>query len=63
MQKSLFECVVRDQDWVGLKARLIKEFDSKEDSLRFYFLVEAAKKKTEHHGVAKPFDVEGTLIV
>ena len=63
VQKSLFECVLRDQDWVLLKSGLLKEFDSSEDSLRFYFLDEASKKKTEHHGIGKPFDVEGPLVV
>ena len=63
VQKSLFECVLRDQDWVILKARLLGEFQAKEDSLRFYFLDEGAKKKTEHHGLGKPLDVEGPLIV
>lgn len=62
VQKSLFECVVREQDWAVLKARLLGEYDAKEDSLRFYFLDETTRRRTEHHGVNKPLDVEGTLI-
>lgn len=63
VQKSLFECLLREQDWIQLKSRLMAEFDVNRDSLRFYFLDEYSKSKTEHHGVAKPVDLGGTLIV
>ena len=62
VQKSIFECVLREQDWVLLKAGLLGEYEAKEDSLRFYFLDEAGRKKTEHYGISKPLDVDGTLI-
>jgi len=62
VQKSLFECVLRDQDWVRLKSRLLNEFDKERDSLRFYFLDELSRSKTEHHGAGKPTDMTGTLI-
>lgn len=63
VQKSVFECVVREQDWVLLRAGLLKEYDDEKDSLRFYFLDEDVRRKTVHLGCAKPLDVEGTLIV
>lgn len=63
VQKSVFECVVRDSDWVGLRHRLLKESLLTQDSLRFYFLDEVARSKTEHHGVKAPVDIEGPLIV
>lgn len=63
VQKSVFECVLREQDWVRLKSNLLREYDAREDSLRFYFLDEGARGKTQHYGVRKPVDVEGTLIV
>ena len=63
VQKSVFECVLRDSDWVGLKNRLLKEIATKEDSLRFYFLDETAKARTEHYGIGKPISLEGPLIV
>ena len=63
VQKSVFECVLREADWVQLKHRLLKEVALKEDSLRFYFLDGTAKAKTEHHGVSCPVDLEGPLIV
>jgi CRISPR-associated protein Cas2 len=63
VQKSLFECLLREADWVKLKHRLLQETALTEDSLRFYFLDEIARMKTEHHGVNCPVDLEGPLIV
>lgn len=63
VQKSVFECVLRDRDWVLLRARLLKEFDASKDSLRFYFLDEATQERTEHHGVGRPLDLEAPLII
>jgi CRISPR-associated protein Cas2 len=63
VQKSVFECVLRERDWVVLKARLLAEYDGAKDSLRFYFLDEAARGKTEHYGNGKPVDLEGPLVV
>lgn len=63
VQKSVFECVLRESDWVSLKHRLLKEIAREEDSLRFYFLDEIAKTKTEHYGVREPVNLEGPLIV
>jgi CRISPR-associated protein Cas2 len=62
VQKSVFECVLRSQDWVRLRTRLLSEIDEKQDSLRFYFIDDDARQKTEHHGIRKPIDLEGTLI-
>ena len=62
VQKSVFECKVGDSQWVQLKHRLLDEMNEKEDSLRFYFIDESAQKKTEHHGLGKPVDLEGPLI-
>jgi len=63
VQKSVFECVVRESDWVKLRDRLLQESLPQEDSLRFYFLDEAARSRTEHHGIRCPVDLEGPLIV
>jgi CRISPR-associated protein Cas2 len=63
VQKSVFECVLREGDWVKLRHRLLQETTLTKDSLRFYFLDEAVRAKTEHHGVKRPVDVEGPLIV
>jgi CRISPR-associated protein Cas2 len=63
VQKSVFECQVGQTEWVRLKDRLLKEIKADEDSLRFYFLDETAKLKTEHHGVEKPMDLTDPLIL
>jgi CRISPR-associated protein Cas2 len=53
VQKSVFECQVGQTEWVQLKHRLLKEIKADQDSLRFYFLDETAKQRTEHHGVGE----------
>lgn len=63
VQKSVFECQVGQTEWVQLKDRLLKEIKVEEDSLRFYYLDETAKQRTEHHGVEKPMDFTEPLIL
>ena len=63
VQKSVFECQVGQKEWVELRDRLLTECDAGEDSLRFYFLDDAAVQRTEHHGVAKPIDLSEPLIL
>lgn len=63
VQKSVFECKVTTADWVVLKHRLLKELSEKEDSLRFYFLDDDNAAKTEHHGLGRPVDLAGPLVV
>ena len=63
VQKSVFECQVGQKEWVQLRAGLLKEIKPEEDSLRFYFLDEAAKLRTEHHGLDKPLDLTEPLIL
>ena len=63
VQKSVFECQVGEAEWARLRDRLLSECKTAEDSLRFYFLDEAAVQRTEHHGVAKPVDLTEPLIL
>jgi CRISPR-associated protein Cas2 len=63
VQKSVFECQVGQADWARLRDRLLSEYKSDEDSLRFYFLDEAAAERTEHYGVAKPVNLTEPLIL
>lgn len=63
VQKSVFECQVGQTEWIQLKDRLLKEIKEEEDSLRFYYLDDAAKKRTEHYGVEKPMDFTEPLIL
>jgi CRISPR-associated protein Cas2 len=61
VQKSVFECLVGEADWVRFRGRLLEEIDAGQDSLRFYFL--DADVRVEHHGAHEPIDMEGPLIV
>jgi CRISPR-associated protein Cas2 len=62
-QKSVFECRLGQAEWALLRNRLLREYESSEDSLRFYFLDAAAVEKTEHHGVLHPLDLTKPLIL
>lgn len=63
VQKSVFECQVGRAEWVLLRDRLLREINTGEDSLRFYFLDVTARARTEHHGVDKPMDLCEPLIL
>lgn len=62
VQNSVFECSVDMEQWTRLKLQLLKEIDTKEDSLRFYFLGNNWRKRLEHHGAKPTVDLEGPLI-
>jgi CRISPR-associated protein Cas2 len=61
VQHSVFECKLEPQHWALLRARLLKEMNESEDSLRFYFL--DTNVRAEHHGTKKPVDLEAPLIL
>lgn len=63
VQYSVFECSVTDREWLLLRQRLLDIIDTTKDSVRVYFLGDDDAKKTEHHGVRKPLDPDGPLIV
>jgi len=63
VQKSVFECQVGQKEWARLRDRLLGEIKTDEDSLRFYFLDQAAKLKIEHHGADQPVDLTEPLIL
>lgn len=63
VQQSVFECHVGPKEWVLLRARLLGEIKADEDSLRFYFLDETARAKTEHHGTDRPLDLTEPLVL
>ncbi|MCY2953160.1 MAG: CRISPR-associated endonuclease Cas2 [Planctomycetota bacterium] len=62
VQNSVFECQVDPAQWTALKARLMELYESKEDSLRFYFLGSNWKRRVEHHGQKASVDLDGLLI-
>lgn len=63
VQYSVFECDVGAAEWTVLRDRLLNEFEPAHDSLRFYFLNVESAQRTEHHGVRKPIDVKGPLVI
>lgn len=63
VQFSVFECEVAPDQWVLLRARLVAEMDAGRDSLRFYFLGAAGRRRVEHVGARPALDLEGPLIL
>lgn len=63
VQNSVFECVVDPTFWTRLRLQLLKEYEPKEDSLRFYFLGANWKHKVEHHGAKQTLDLDEPIIV
>lgn len=63
VQKSVFECIVEPDRWTRLRLQLLDEYDSAEDSLRFYFLGSNFKSRVEHNGAKAPVDLEGPLVI
>lgn len=63
VQFSVFECELAPDQWVLLRARLVGEMNATRDSLRFYFLGAAGKRRIEHIGVRPALDFDDPLIV
>lgn len=63
VQFSVFECVVDPAQWTALRAKLLAEIDTDEDSLRFYFLGANWQRRVEHAGTKASYNPEGPLIV
>lgn len=63
VQFSVFECVLTEEQWVRLRARLLALFDAEKDSLRFYHLGEEASRRIEHHGIKGTEDPRDLLLV
>lgn len=57
VQKSVFEMQLGQKEWVELRARLLKEIDPTQDSLRVYFIDQSSKDRIEHYGVTRPVNV------
>ena len=63
VQFSVFEIEIPPDQWVLLRARLAGEMDPTQDSLRFYFLGSANRRRIEHVGTKPALDFEAPLIV
>ncbi|TAL31750.1 MAG: CRISPR-associated endonuclease Cas2 [Spirochaetes bacterium] len=63
VQKSVFECKLDPARWEFLKDKLLKAYDPREDSLRFYFLGSNWKRRVEHHGLSSSVEHDEPMIV
>lgn len=63
VQNSVFECGVDAAQWTVLRASLMSEASSTQDSLRFYFLGTEWRRRVEHVGAKLSYDPEAPLIL
>lgn len=63
VQNSVFEADLDYGSFLKLKAKLIKEIDPEQDSLRFYYLGNQWEKKIEHIGAKQTYNPEGVIIL
>lgn len=63
VQNSVFECIMDNAKCLEVKHLLEKVIDKEKDSLRFYYLGNNYKRKVEHIGAKKAFDMEGPLVI
>lgn len=63
VQYSVFEVELSKPQWVILRNELLSLIDESRDSIRFYILEADSRDSLEHHGVRRPIDLAGPLIV
>ena len=63
VQNSVFECLLDAAQCRMLQNKLLAIIDDKKDSLRFYYLGNNYKNKTEHFGAKETYEPEGLLLV
>ena len=63
VQNSVFECILDASQLLLLKDRLVSLISEKEDSLRFYYLVNNYQTKVEHFGKKTSYMAEGVLMI
>jgi CRISPR-associated protein Cas2 len=63
VQNSVFECLVDAAQWTRVRAQLVEEINHGKDSLRFYFLGDNWKGRSEHVGTKASYDPQGPLIL
>ena len=62
VQKSVFECSVSEMQYEELRRQLVQCIEEREDSLRFYRLVEPRDRYLKVYGVNGSVDFEAPLI-
>lgn len=63
VQNSVFECLLTEAQFVGLKATLASLINDTTDSIRFYFLGNNWQSRIEQIGKQTSFDPTDTLII
>lgn len=63
VQNSVFECLVDPTQFTELKHRLESIIDPQTDSLRYYYLGNNWKNRSEHFGAKAGYDPEGILLI
>jgi len=63
VQYSVFECTVNDTNRLRMSARLLREIDPEQDSLRIYTLAGDREAVVEAHGRDQYVDFSGPLVV
>lgn len=63
VQNSVFECLITEAQFVGLKAILEAIIDDTSDSIRFYFLGNNWQRRIEKIGKETSYDPTETLII
>ena len=63
VQNSVFECLITEAQFVGLKARLDAIINDTTDSIRFYFLGNNWQKKVEMIGKSTSYDPISVLVI
>lgn len=63
VQKSVFECQVSEMQLEQLERTLLAEIDEKEDSLRFYRIIEPVEVRVKQFGTFRSVDFSGPLVI
>lgn len=63
VQNSVFECLITEAQFVGLKAALEDIINDTTDSIRFYFLGNNWQRRVEKIGMETSYDPTETLII
>ena len=63
VQNSVFECLITEAQFVGLKATLEAIINESKDSIRFYFLGNHWHRRIDKIGKETSYDPTETLII